>query len=410
MANSLLPQLLAEVKAAANSIKTSKFKEVLVLHHNDTDGLSSGAILTKAFLREKMVVRRYALEKPYPLVLKTIFDGEIIDQGQLIVITDFGSGMLSELSSINNKRYNVLILDHHAINGNDSEKIKIVNPLNHNISGNDCSASALCYQFVESLNEWNKDLSHIGALGAIGDGFIVNGRLEGVNQLSLDSAISQKLISMPNFTFLAAENFAEKLSENFAGAEITKVLDALGSIGYFKGGPDIAIKGLIDGDYKGIFTLAKPFQDEMEKEFQEFESKIQLSRTSSIQWFNLKDSFSNFGVKTVGLLCQRLRDQSHDRGLVEDDKYIAGFQYVPDEIPGLGNFPQGITKISMRVPNKLKVEIEKGKALDLTKILSPATRKVGGVVDACHKFAAATTVPIGKEEELIKYMDEIISA
>ena len=116
MANSLLPQLLAEVKAAANSIKTSKFKEVLVLHHNDTDGLSSGAILTKAFLREKMVVRRYALEKPYPLVLKTIFDGEIIDQGQLIVITDFGSGMLSELSSINNKRYNVLILDHHAIN------------------------------------------------------------------------------------------------------------------------------------------------------------------------------------------------------------------------------------------------------------------------------------------------------
>ena len=64
----------------------------------------------------------------------------------------------------------------------------------------------------------------------------------------------------------------------------------------------------------------------------------------------------------------------------------------------------------MRVPNKLKVEIEKGKALDLTKILSPATRKVGGVVDACHKFAAATTVPIGKEEELIKYMDEIISA
>ena len=50
--------------------------KVHIFHHNDTDGLTSGAILTEAFERKGYTVHRYALEKPYPAVLKKIFSQE----------------------------------------------------------------------------------------------------------------------------------------------------------------------------------------------------------------------------------------------------------------------------------------------------------------------------------------------
>ncbi|MDH3816197.1 MAG: hypothetical protein OEV48_17010, partial [Acidobacteriota bacterium] len=60
-------------------------RRVQILHHNDADGLSSGAILTRAFERKEFDVSRVCLEKPYPVVLERVFD----DDDRLIVLTDF---------------------------------------------------------------------------------------------------------------------------------------------------------------------------------------------------------------------------------------------------------------------------------------------------------------------------------
>ena len=43
-----------------------KPQQIILLHHNDADGISAGAILSKALYRYGFDVRRIALEKPYP--------------------------------------------------------------------------------------------------------------------------------------------------------------------------------------------------------------------------------------------------------------------------------------------------------------------------------------------------------
>jgi hypothetical protein len=46
--------------------------------------------------------------------------------------------------------------------------------------------------------------------------------------------------------------------------------------------------------------------------------------------------------------------------------------------------------------------------MGLNVFLPQATNKLGGFSDACHTLTAATTVAIGKEEELIDEMERIL--
>jgi hypothetical protein len=47
--------------------------------------------------------------------------------------------------------------------------------------------------------------------------------------------------------------------------------------------------------------------------------------------------------------------------------------------------------------------------LGLDVLLPEATARVGGFSDACHSLTAATTVPIGREEDLIAEMEAILA-
>ncbi|MBW2517564.1 MAG: phosphoesterase, partial [Deltaproteobacteria bacterium] len=62
-------ELLAAMENAAREVRQWPQKQVQVFHHNDSDGLTSGAILTKAFTRAGFRVQRSCLEKPYPKLL-----------------------------------------------------------------------------------------------------------------------------------------------------------------------------------------------------------------------------------------------------------------------------------------------------------------------------------------------------
>ena len=67
-------QLLESMEKAIQDVKKWPEKTVHIFHHNDADGLSSGAILMCAFEREGFEVRRFCLEKPYPAVLKKVYE------------------------------------------------------------------------------------------------------------------------------------------------------------------------------------------------------------------------------------------------------------------------------------------------------------------------------------------------
>ena len=130
----------------------------------------------------------------------------------------------------------------------------------------------------------------------------------------------------------------------------------------------------------------------------------ELKQAPHIQWFHVEKRFFPMGVKMIGAFCDAIRDTD----LIDPRKYLAGFQIIPDEIPGFGAIKFNEVKISMRVSPSMEEEIRAGRAMGLNILLPEATTRLGGFSDACHSLTAATTVGIGKEEELIEEMEKII--
>jgi hypothetical protein len=130
----------------------------------------------------------------------------------------------------------------------------------------------------------------------------------------------------------------------------------------------------------------------------------ELKQAPHIQWFHVENRFFPMGVKMIGAFCDAIKDTT----LVDPLKYIAGFQIIPDEIPGFGAISFNEVKISMRVAPYMEGEIRAKRAMGLNILLPEATTRLGGFSDACHSLTAATTVAIGKEEKLIAEMEKII--
>jgi len=112
------------------------------------------------------------------------------------------------------------------------------------------------------------------------------------------------------------------------------------------------------------------------------------------------------GVKMIGAFLDSVRNSD----LVDPDRYLAGFQNVPNQVPGIGSFDFDQVKVSMRVADPMEEGIRTGGVLGLDILLPEATARVGGFSDACHSLTAATTVAMGREEELIEEMENILSS
>ncbi len=380
----------------ARSVISSRIKEVVLLHHNDTDGLSSAAILVRALDRENIRVRRVCLEKPYPEVVSWLI-AESANPNTVVMVVDFGSGMIPLLNTLASRHnQSIAVLDHHALGGTASSGVTVFSPLLAGLSGEDCSASEVAYLFAVALNNWNRDLAHLGLLGALGDGLI---------RLAESSPIHKQVITDAIPSGNCSKEFVFKDAQGeYSSSDLVESADALGSLGYLQGGPDIGVKGLADADLYGMVQLAKPYREEFQKVFKECAATIKISESENISWFNLGDLFQRYGVKTVGLFCQYLRDNH----LVSDSKYILGFQPIPSILPGLPIMAPKQIKVSMRVPPNLAGRIKRGEMPDLAKILPVATEALGGFVDACHPLAASTTVPPGSEADLLELLESIM--
>jgi hypothetical protein len=129
-----------------------------------------------------------------------------------------------------------------------------------------------------------------------------------------------------------------------------------------------------------------------------------MKQAPHIQWFHVQKRLFPMGVKMIGAFCDAIKDTD----LVDPKKYLAGFQVIPDEIPGFGAITFNEVKISMRASRSLEEEIRAGRAMGLNTFLPEATGKLGGFSDACHSLTAATTVAIGVEEKLIEEMEKIL--
>ena len=173
---------------AIREVKQWPEKAVQVFHHNDSDGLTSGAILTRAFERQGYKVQRFCLEKPYPAVLKKVYEQE----GKLLIFADFAGRIAPMLSELNKGRNLTLILDHHVAEASTDPRVHNLDPDLFGLKGDrDISGSTTCYLFAVTMDPANHDMAHIAAIGAVGDGFFVDGKLVSQNRDVALEAVQQ---------------------------------------------------------------------------------------------------------------------------------------------------------------------------------------------------------------------------
>ncbi len=397
-------QLINDMEKAVKEVRQWPKKEVQIFHHNDSDGLSSGAILTRAFERAGFGIRRFCLEKPYPALLQKVYEQE----GGIIVFADFAGRIAPILSDLNRGRNLTLILDHHVAEPSTDPKVHNLDPCLYGLKGDrDISGSTTCYLFAHTMDPANKDLAYIAAIGAVGDEFFVDGCLVSENLDVALEAVNQGKMEIRKQD--VGERYYLNISQGqVACDEFGAYLDTLGAAGYFQNGPDMGVRVCLEGTSKESDRMLDELKSVQNGAFEEEMKRIQsgaLVKTDHIQWFHVENRFKPMGVKMIGVFCDAIKNTEH----VDPAKYVAGFQIIPDEIPGFGPIGMKDVKISMRVSAQMEKEIRAGKSMGLDVLLPEATNKLGGFSDACHTLTAATTVAIGKEEQLIEEMEKILS-
>jgi hypothetical protein len=263
-----------------------------------------------------------------------------------------------------------------------------------------------CYLFAVTLDPANHDLAPIAAVGAVADGFFVDGELVNQNRDAALEAVGQGKMEIRKIEH--GEQYILKTSNgDIPVLEFGDYLDLLGGVGYYQNGPDMGVKVCLEGVSAESDKMVEELKAVRTKIFDEEIARLRagaLQQAPHIQWFHVEKRLMPMGVKMIGAFCDAIKDTD----LVDPHKYIAGFQVIPDEIPGFGTIDFNEVKISMRVSPYMEGEIRAGRAMGLNIFLPEATNKLGGFSDACHSLTAATTVAIGREELLIDEMEKIL--
>lgn len=170
----------------------NKGRSLLVICHNDADGLCSGAIVSVVLLREGASF----ITRSVKTIDEAIESLKALPEGVIPILTDMGSGYLSEISETVKDRP-VLILDHHEPMGSPGDNVIHVNPHLHGVNGaTDISGAGIVYLVAKALNEDNVKLSPIAVVGALGDLQDRSDRrsLHGFNELIARDAVDNGLM------------------------------------------------------------------------------------------------------------------------------------------------------------------------------------------------------------------------
>jgi RecJ-like exonuclease len=176
------------------SSKIKNLDNIVVVHHYDADGLTSGAIVIKALQRENKTLKNVCLKQLYRENVE-----EIKSLGKNFLFVDFGSGQTEYLVKEFDSE-SLFILDHHQPSTVEGKIVEVkyhANPLLFGIDGgNEISGAGVAYLFAKNLNEKNKDLSPLAIVGAVGDMQESRGQLFGMNRTILDDALKEKIVSV----------------------------------------------------------------------------------------------------------------------------------------------------------------------------------------------------------------------
>ncbi len=152
--------LQEEIKLFAKEfIEKTKNKEIQIISHFDTDGITSAAIIISAL---KKLDKKFSMRILKSLEEKTI---KKLPKDKIIMFLDLGSGSFEHIKKHNLKE--VFIIDHHEVGKDIPENVRIINP--HLSNKEKISSSGLTYLFCKEIHPEVKELSKLAILGMIGD-------------------------------------------------------------------------------------------------------------------------------------------------------------------------------------------------------------------------------------------------
>lgn len=381
--------------------------QVALVHHNDADGLTSAAILATALARAGLSVHRICIERVHPPIVARIHD----QFPATILYVDLGGQAAPVISEANRGRRTTLILDHHHPHRPTDPRVLNIATEFFGLSGDmDISASTAAYLFALELDDANRDLAHVAVLGAVGDEHDREGGLVRENRDALQDALQQGQVrsdvNAQGKEVYSLMLFGDPIPMAPRAIDVT----TLGGVGYYADGPELGVRVCLEGMFPEAQRRLEELRQTQHTAYQKTTARLRrdgFEQTKHIQWFSVGDEFSPMGVKIIGEYCWDIRNE----GFVDPDKYIVGFQNMAAEVPGVGSFDWAQAKASMRLPTPLEHRILNDRSMPgLSYLVPEAARQVGGSIDACHDYTAATIVDIGQEQALVRTMDALVQA
>ena len=187
--------------AAKASELIHSFPRARIISHYDADGIASAGIICIALLRSGKDFRASMIHA----------SDELDTSEDLTIFSDMGSGRSKEIEGIGKK---VIICDHHFPNGDPSNAVH----LNSHLCGMDgmseaCGAS-MSYALAIAIDEKNVDLAPLAIVGAIGDQQDFGG-FKGYNKKILDEAIENGFIWIEKKNIGSIKEFIESSLDPF---------------------------------------------------------------------------------------------------------------------------------------------------------------------------------------------------
>jgi len=377
---------------------------VTLIHHNDADGLASGAIMQQALHRAGFTVHRIPLERVHPPIIARIHD----QFATPLVYVDLGGKAAPMISDINQSRRFTLILDHHHPEPATDPQVLNLTTEFYGLSGDmDISAATAAYLFATISNEKNCDLAYLGVVGALGDLHDRGGKLVGENRLALEQAVFLEQVKVEQRSG-REQYLLTRFGEPVPMVSFCQSLTTLGAPGYYMDGPALGIKMCLEGPFAKAEQKLAELNQIKEVAYQKVLTRLEqdgFKQTRYCQWFSVESDFVPMGVKTIGEFCDEIKDMP----IVDPYKYLVGCQIMDGTIPGLGTFAWNLYKVSMRLPTPLEKRVVVDQTMpSLDYIVPAAAQTVDGSIDACHSYSAATVIPIGREKILVDTMDALV--
>jgi hypothetical protein len=386
-------------KNAANAIlelRKAQPEMVRVIHHDDADGLCSGAVVLVALEREGFGVKGFCLEKVYPEVVEDVHKAK----GEAIFYADIGSAHADLISKLNSGRNLTVVLDHH----HSPPKVTDACVFDLNLErfgfegDSEFSGATCCYLFARALNRANVDLAYLALVGSRE----IPGDYVGLNKTVLDEALKNGVVKVEDGQ-VGIVKLRMRVDDLFSKLQI------LGAVGYYEGGPELGVEAALNGvsgDVKKRVDEWEAKRKRVNRRVLGWLAKRRLNETEHLQWFDVGDMYKGMGTKVIGQFCSFL---SYQGRLVKPDRYIFGFMNLPPTVPGWsGRLNESLVKVSVRVPQRLRQLIDAGRMPNAVDLVTGASEGFG--IPDGHKYAANVVIPAEEKDELIKRADTYASA